>query len=60
MSKKTNEHTVDVKSLEIFTNQIGSESNYLIQEFEGPLCHYTDLDALKGIVQNHDLWLVEL
>jgi hypothetical protein len=30
-----------------------------IQDFEGQLFHYTDLNALTSIVQNNDLWLTD-
>ncbi len=51
------EHVVDIKSLENFTCDIGSHSKYLIQEFEGELFHYTDLNALISIVTDNDIWL---
>ncbi len=47
----------DIQSLENFTYEIGSRSQYLVQEFEGLLYHYTDLNALISILSNHDLWL---
>jgi len=47
----------DILSLQAFTDQIGSKSNYLVQEYSGELYHYTDLNALIGIIGNHDLWL---
>lgn len=49
--------TVDIDSLERFTMAIGSYHQYLIQDFKGKLFHYTDLEALRNIVGNHDLWL---
>jgi len=47
----------DIQSLENFTYEIGSRSKYLVQEFDGLLYHYTDLNALTSILSNHDLWL---
>ncbi|HVN58747.1 MAG TPA: DUF2971 domain-containing protein [Bacteroidales bacterium] len=47
----------DIQSLNDFIEQIGSISKYLVQEFSGELYHYTNLEALIGIVQKHDLWL---
>lgn len=51
------EHVVDINSLQIFTDNIGSFSRYLIQEFSGQLFHYTDLNALNSILNESDLWL---
>ena len=50
-------HVVDIRSLEQFTYSIGSYSQYLIQEFEGQLFHYTDLNALTNIINTSDIWL---
>lgn len=53
---------IDFDGLKHFLDSIGSASQYLVQDF-GPdqrLYHYTDLAALKGIVENHDLWLTHL
>lgn len=50
-------HTVDIGSLARFTENIGSYNQYLVQDFEGSLFHYTDLNALASIVGSHDLWL---
>jgi hypothetical protein len=54
--------TIDFHGLKAFLDAIGSTSRYLVQDF-GPdqrLYHYTDLAALKGIVEKHDLWLTHL
>ena len=51
-----NIHMVDLRSLETFTEHIGSNHQDLIQDFGGQLFHYTDLNALISIVGNHDLW----
>jgi hypothetical protein len=47
----------DIDSLELFIENIGSKSKYLVQEISGDIYHYTDLDGLKGIIEKHDLWL---
>ncbi len=54
---KLPKHVVDIESLSNFTDSIGTHSEYLIQDFEGQLFHYTDLNALISIIKNHDLWL---
>jgi hypothetical protein len=47
----------EILSLQEFTHRIGTESQYLVQDFTGGLFHYTDLNALINIVTTHDLWL---
>ena len=53
MIKKVN----NIRSLEKFTFDIGSRSQHFVQDFQGLLYHYTDLNALISILSNHDLWL---
>lgn len=53
----TENHVVDIRSLELFADSIGSGSEYLVQALPGELYHYTDLNALSSIVYHDDLWL---
>ena len=50
---------VDIGALTTFLDSVQSFSSYLVQEVAlGQLFyHYTDLNALHGIVRKHDLWL---
>jgi|SRR5450759_2387598 Protein of unknown function (DUF2971) len=51
--------TLDIGKLSGFLSSIGSFSENLILWFsvEQNLYHYTNLDGLRGIVENDDLWL---
>lgn len=54
----TNEnHVTDIRALEIFADNIGSGSDYLVQDLPGEIYHYTDLNALSSIITHDDLWL---
>lgn len=55
--KQTKHHTIDISSLGQFAARIGSHHRYLVQNFHDSLFHYTDLEALTGIIREHDLWL---
>ena len=50
---------VDIGALTTFLDSVQSYSHYLVQKVApGQLFyHYTDLNALNGIVRKHDLWL---
>lgn len=54
---KKKHHPLDMGSLEKFAERIGSFHHYLVQDLSGQLFHYTDLNALRSIVENHDLRL---
>ena len=50
---------VDIAVLQQFLATVGSPAEDLIfgPKNDEPVFHYTDLNGLLGIVQNHDLWL---
>ena len=47
----------NILSLQKFTQTIGAKSKYLVQYSGKGLYHYTDLNALISIINEHDLWL---
>ena len=52
---------MDLQQLSNLLINIGSPHEVLVQEFEHPVVyHYTDLNALNGIVASQDLWLTNL
>ena len=49
---------MDLTQLSNLLINIGSPHQFLVQEFEHPVVyHYTDLNALNGILASQDLWL---
>jgi hypothetical protein len=50
---------VDLNALSYFLDSLGSYHEYLVQTIapDQLIYHYTNLDALNGIVSYHDLWL---
>src|SRR5262245_12842747 len=49
---------MDLDRLSNLLNNVGSPHEFLVQYFKNPVVyHYTDLNALRGIVTDHDLWL---
>ena len=49
---------VDTGAIESFLDSMGYSHKYMVESFVPPLVyHYTNLEALKGIVGDHDLWL---
>lgn len=49
---------MDLGRLSNLLVNVGSPHEFLVQEFKNPVVyHYTDLNALRGIVTDHDLWL---
>lgn len=58
-SDEQSRHAERIKGLSEFLGEIGSREAdlTLLGRSQTPLYHYTNLDGLKGIVENHDLWL---
>lgn len=52
-------HGERIKGLNAFIEYLGSKERdlTLVGRGETSLFHYTNLDGLKGIIENHDLWL---
>src|SRR5262245_12813430 len=49
---------MDLNRLSTLLRALGSPHEFLVQEFKTPaVYHYTDLNAMRSIVSNEDLWL---
>src|SRR5215510_11561751 len=58
-AKERQQHGQRIKGLSEFVEYIGKRESDLtmLGRQATPLFHYTSLDGLKGVVENHDLWL---
>jgi Protein of unknown function (DUF2971) len=50
---------MDLSALSNLLMLLNSPHRYFVQSIDAPICHYTDLPALRSIVGTQDLWLTD-